>query len=58
MNVKAKTYTNFMRFTCDYIMTVREKLPFNFFRVTVNNKTELRNLGKKTICQKLSKENT
>jgi len=57
MNMKAKM-KNFMRFTCDYITTVREKLPFNVFRVTVNNRTELRNLGKKTVCQKLSKENT
>lgn len=41
-----------------FIMTAREKLPFNIFRVTVNNKRQLRNSGKKTICQKLSNENT
>lgn len=45
-----------MRFICDYIMTGRELLPFNISKITVTNKIELRSLGKKTICQKLSKE--
>lgn len=48
---------NFMRFICDYVMTGKELLPFNISKKTVTNKTELRHLGKKTICQKLSKEN-
>lgn len=57
MSMKRRLKPNFMRFTCDYIMTGRELLPFSISKITVTNKTEHRSSGKKTICQKPSKEN-